>query len=114
MKAKTKKTIVIVAAVAAVALVVWLLLRKKGTDKIISKLNVSDAIKSSIKGWVETISGYSGTEGSWQKSEIEKNAKAKGISYEQQLVLEAAYQLRLNDTIDEATWQAIVGQIQSM
>lgn len=110
MKPKAKKTLIIVAAVAAIVAIVWLLFFRKapaGTaEGYIDRLTgVSAATKRSIKQNLEAAKGQ----------DMAANMAANpGLSYEQCLALAAAYHLVANGTVNDATWQQWKAQIQTM
>lgn len=111
MKPKTKKIIIIAAAIAVVAAIAWLafsFFRKapEGTaEGYIDRLkDVDRATKRSIKSYLEKAK---------LEQNIEANATANGVNYEQALALTAAYYL-VPGTIDDATWQAWKAQIKAM
>lgn len=108
MKPKTKKIIIIVAAVALVAVVLWVLLRKapKGTaEGYIDRLDTTAANRRAIKGYLAKAMA---------EQDISANAAANGISQEQALALTAAYYLVNDGTVDDATWQLWKQQVKAM
>lgn len=98
MKEKTKKTLIIVAAVLVVAAILYFMFRgSKNTAKgMINRLNVSPSIKKAIISHLEQAKA---------EQDINANAAANGCSYEQALALSAAYYLVDDGTVDDATWQ---------
>lgn len=109
MKPKAKKIIIIAAAIAVVAAIAWLAFFRKapeGTaEGYIDRLkDVDRATKRSIKSYLEKAK---------LEQNIEANATANGVNYEQALALAAAYYL-VPGTIDDATWQAWKAQIKAM
>lgn len=90
MKPKTKKILIIMAAVAIVAAIVYFaFFRKKGWEKEIEKLNISDANKDRLKIAVKQIL----SDPSYIQSENEALAASSGLTYDQWLVLEASQNL---------------------
>lgn len=108
MKPKTKKTIIIVAAIAVVVAIIYFAFFRKaksGTaEGYIDRLDTSLAKRRVIKSYLEKAA---------LEQNIEANAAANGINYEQALALSAAYYL-VPGTIDDATWQAWKAQIIAM
>ena len=109
MKPKTKKTLIIVAAVAIVAAIVYFaFFRKKQASSIIDGLTADDSLKAALKNQIAVI------ESTWTddaKAQIETNAKAKGRTYQQQLVAEAAYALYSAGTLTYDQMTAICNQL---
>lgn len=109
MKPKTKKTLIIVAAVAVVAAIIYFAFfhkAKAGTaEGYIDRLNTTAANRRAIKGYLQK---------SALEQDIAANANANGINYEQALALTAAYYLVVDGTIDDATWQQWKAQIKAM
>lgn len=107
MKPKTKKTLIIVAAVAIVAIILYVVFHKapKGTaEGYIDRLSTSRANKKAIKSYIEQAKA---------SQDINANATANGINYEQALALTAAYYL-VPGTVDDATWQQWKAEIIAM
>lgn len=113
MKQSTKKTLIIMLAVAAVAVIVYIAFFRKakaGTaEGYIDRLDVSNKIKRTIKGYIDTVKSG---------QDINANAQNNGINYEQALACSAAYcligQTIDGQAIDEATWRNWVAQIKAM
>lgn len=109
MKPKSKKTIIIVLAVATVAVIAYFAFfnkAKAGTaEGYIDRLNVSNATKKAIKGYLGKAAA---------EQDINANATASGVNYEQALALTAAYYLVKDNTVDDATWQQWEAQIKAM
>lgn len=109
MKPATKKTIIIMAAIAIIAAIVYFVFFRKakaGTaEGYIDRLNVSSDIKKAIKSYIEKAKA---------EQNINTNAANSGINYEQALALSAAYYLVNNGTVDDATWQQWSTQIRNM
>ena len=110
MKPRTKKILIIAAAVALVAVILWLVLRKRDSSAsgIISKLNADQSLKDSLSAMVSYINS------SWSdaaKQQIADKAAATGRTLAQQTVIEAAYALYDSGQIDAATYQALFSQI---
>lgn len=109
MKPKTKKTMIIVAAFAAIVAIVYFAFFRKakaGTAAgYIDRLNVSRQVKNAIKSHLAKAVA---------EQDINANAAANGMSYEKALALSAAYYLVHDGTIDDATWQNWKNQIVAM
>ena len=110
MKPKTKKTLIIVAAVLIVAVILYFAFRKNknSTGSIISGLSTDQGTKALLASMVSYINS------SWDdehKAMIEQNAQAKGRTLAQQTVAEAAYALWDSGQIDAATYSSIIAQL---
>lgn len=109
MKPKTKKILIIVAAIVAIVAVVYFAGFRKapaGTaEGYIDRLDISKELKKSIKSYLEQAA---------IAQDVTTNAAANGINYEQALALTAAYYLVQNGTVDDATWQSWKAQIKAM
>lgn len=116
MKPKTKKILIIVAAIVAVAVIVWLVARKNvktTTASIINRLNADDEIKSMIKARLAYIENYAATadaSAAWSRENLQLKAQERGITYEQELVVEAIYSLMESGTLDSAQGSALIAQ----
>lgn len=93
MKPKTKKTIIIVAAVVAVAAIVYFAFFRKKASSIIDKLGLTSDQAASMKAKVAEIEANSLGLSGWTKEEIKRKAAEQGYTYNQWLVVEAAYAL---------------------
>ena len=109
MKPKTKKTIIIVLAIAIIATIVYFAFfgkAKAGTaEGYIDRLDASRSIKKAIKSYLAKAKA---------DQDINANATANGCNYEQALALSAAYYLVNDKTVDDATWQMWKAQILAM
>lgn len=109
MKPKTKKTFIIMAAVAAVVAIIYFMFFRKakaGTaEGYIDRLNVGLSTRKAIKSHLDQALA---------EQDINANAAANGCTYEQALALSAAYYLVNDGTVDDATWQNWKAQILSM
>lgn len=111
MKPKTKKTLIIMLAVVAILVIVWLVVRKRrknDPEAIISHLKCDKGVQDALRAMVS----YIGT--SWDdahKQAIADHAADYGRTLAQQTVAEAAYALLDANQIDAATYNAIVAQI---
>ena len=109
MKPKTKKTVIVLLAVAVIAAIVYFAFfnkAKAGTaEGYIDRLNVGRNIKQAIKSHLtEALS-----------QDMAANMAANpGLNYEQVLALSAAYCLVNNGTVDDATWQQWKAEIAAM
>ena len=64
------------------------------TDSIIDNLSLSSDLKKKAKGWVKEINKcVSKGTNKWDRKELENSAKDKGITYAQQLVTSALWQM---------------------
>lgn len=64
------------------------------SDSIISQLSLSSNKKSSLKKWVKQIrSAASSNKGGWSTANLKASAKNNGVTYEQQLVISALWQM---------------------
>lgn len=104
MKPKTKKIMIIAAVVAVVALVLWLVFRKKSAEYYIDHLDTTAENKKLIKGFLADAAAT---------QDINANAAANGLNYNQALALTAAYYL-VGNTIDATTWAQWVAQVKTM
>lgn len=110
MKPKTKKILIIAVAVAIVAVIAWLVFRKRNgnTATIISKLNADQSLKDKLTAMVSFINtGWSED----AKKQIAQKAAASNRSLAQQTVIEAAYALFDSQQIDATTYQTILNQL---
>ncbi len=90
MKPKTKNTLIIVAALAIVALIVWLLFfRKKEWEKILDRLEIDEIVKDQIRAEAKRLD--SDPE---QKKLIEAEAAGVNETYDRWLIMTAAMNLR--------------------
>lgn len=92
MKAKTKKTLIIVLAVAAVAAIVYFVARgkKKDVNSIIESLGLSAAEEANVKAAALQVANYTG-EGSWSASQIAADAASMGTDSQHVIVCHAVY-----------------------
>ena len=105
MKPSTKKTVIIVLAVMAVAAIVYFaFLRKKSAESIIKSLIIDDATKTALLNQLAIVK-------TMPEATIRQKAQEKGRTYEKQLVAEAAYQLAELQTIDANTYSSIIAQL---
>ena len=109
MKHTTKKTIIIIAAVAIIAAIIYFAFfgkAKAGTaEGYIDRLSTSRANKRAIKSYIAKAKA---------DQDINANAANNGINYEQALALSAAYYLVTDGTVDDATWQGWKAEIVTM
>lgn len=109
MKPSTKKTIIVLAAIAAIVAVVYFLFfnkAKAGTaEGYIDRLNVDNATKRAIKSHLSDAA----------LQDMSANmALNPGLNYEQSLALTAAYYLVNDNTVSDATWQQWKAEIAAM
>ncbi len=109
MKPKTKKILIIAVALAIVAVIAWLVFRKRSNSAtIISKLNADQSLKDKLTAMVSFINtGWSED----AKKQIAQKAAASNRSLAQQTVIEAAYALFDSQQIDATAYQAILNQL---
>ena len=67
-------------------------LDKSDTDSIIDNLSLSSSLKTKAKKWVKEIKNAV-KNGKWNESTLKTNAQNRGITYQQQLVLSALWQM---------------------
>lgn len=104
MKPATKKIIIWTIAIIVITVVVWLVFRKKSAEYYINHLDTTADNKELIKGYLAHAAAT---------QDINANAAANGINYNQALALSAAYYL-VGNTIDEATWRQWFAQVKTM
>lgn len=86
------------------------------TDAIIEGTSMTDFEKKKAKEWVNEIQNAlkHGRNG-WSIAAIEKSAAEKGISYNQQLVLSATYQMYATEKLfGNDYWHKIAAEIKNM
>lgn len=111
MKPKTKKILIIMAAIAIVAAIVYFAFIRKSknsTAAIISRLNCDKDLKDGLTSMVQIINT------SWDdasKQAIATKASANGRTLAQQTVIEALYALYDANQIDASTYQNVLAQI---
>lgn len=89
MKPKTKKTLIIAAAIVAIVAVVWLVFCKQGWKREISKLNLNSEDKKRLTQAVKHVL----LDPAYTKQQYEATASAFGITYNQWIVVLAAQEL---------------------
>lgn len=109
MKPKTKKTIIVMLAIAAVAVIVYFAFFRKakaGTaEGYIDRLSAGNDIKKAIKSHLSQAA---------LEDMTTNMANNPGLNYEQTLALTAAYFLVNDHTVDDATWQQWKAEIAAM
>lgn len=126
-EAKMKKMIPLLLALILAALAVFYFLKKKdntivsppspsqdeeeGQDlylnlydinSIIDNLSLSSSLKLKAKSWAKHIDKEcKAGSGGWSKASVEASAKERGITYAQQIVLHALYQMYSNSQVIE-------------
>lgn len=64
------------------------------TDSIVDNLSLSSDLKKKAKSWVKEISNKANSKsGGWDRTKLESSAKEKNITYAQQLVTSALWQM---------------------
>lgn len=97
MKPSTKKTIIIVMAIAVVVVIVYFaFFRKKKATSIIDRLPVTADQKAALTAKVAEIQANPNNVSGWTREAVERKAAEQGYTYEQYLVVEAAYALYYN------------------
>lgn len=99
MKPKTKKAIIIVMAIAIIATIIYFaFFRKKGWEKIIADLDISDADKAKLTQSVKTLL----LDPYYQdKEQLKTDATNAGLTTDKWLVLEAAQALGWTNGISD-------------
>lgn len=62
------------------------------TDSIVDHLSLSSSLKTKAKKWVKEIKNAV-KNGKWNESTLKTNAKNRGVTYQQQLVISALWQM---------------------
>jgi len=117
MKPKTKK-IIIAAAVLAVAFILWLVFRKKGAKSLIDRLGLTEELRNQMESKVAEVEAYAnlhptGTDG-WSRESIQTKANDRGVSYEQMVLIEAAYSLYTLNVVAWSEYSTIEERIKSL
>ncbi len=90
MKPKTKKTLIIMLAIAVIGVIVWLLFfRKKEWEKEIDRLNIADSYKEQLRKGVKQVL----SDPTYSEKDMEQEAAKNGLTLAQWLVIEAAFEL---------------------
>ena len=64
------------------------------TDSIVDNLSLSSDLKKKAKSWVKEITNKANSNsGGWSREKLEQSAKEKGITYAQQIVTSALWQM---------------------
>ena len=86
------------------------------TDAIIDGTSMTDYEKQKARQWVKEIqNALKQGRGNWSISAMEKQAADKGISYNQQLVLSATYQMYATAKLfGNDYWHKIATEIENM
>ena len=118
MKPKTKRSIIIAAAVLAVAFILWLVFRKSGAKSLIEKLDLSSDLKLLMEQKVAEVEAYAASHpngsNDWSKEALKAKAAEKGVSYEKMVLIEAAYNLYTLGTITWSKYSTIEDRIKSL
>lgn len=118
MKPKTKKILIIAAAVLAAAFILWLVFRKKGAKSLIDQLGLSSELKAQMEAKVSEVEAYAVAnptgEGGWTMASLSSKAAEKGVSYNQMVLIEAAYNLFTLNVITWADYSSIENRIKSL
>ncbi|MBR5782022.1 MAG: hypothetical protein IKY27_08610 [Bacteroidales bacterium] len=67
-------------------------LDKSDTDSIVDHLSLSSSLKTKAKKWVKEIKNAV-KNGKWNESTLKTNAQNRGVTYQQQLVISALWQM---------------------
>ena len=99
MKPKTKKAIIIIMAIAIAATIVYFaFFRKKGWEKIIDNLDITEADKAKLKQSVQTLL----LDPYYQdKEQLKTDATNAGLTTDKWLVLQAAQALGWTNGISD-------------
>ena len=62
------------------------------TDSIVDHLSLSSSLKTKAKKWVKEIKNAV-KNGKWNESTLKTNAQNRGVTYQQQLVISALWQM---------------------
>lgn len=120
MKPKTKKAIIIAVIVMTVAFVLWLIFRKTTATvkSLINQLGLDASLKSQIETRAAAVVAYAnanptGSDG-WSKESIQKKADEKGVTYEQMVLIEAAYNLYSLNVLAWSEYSTIESRIKNL
>lgn len=86
------------------------------TDSIIDSLSLSGSLNSNAKGWVKEINRAiaAGSNG-WSKSSQQDKAKENDITYSQQIVLSALWQMyATSGVITKDQYKTLEGELESL
>lgn len=117
MKPKTKKTLIIIVAVAVVAAIVYFAFIRNSSKNLIDRLNIDAGIKKLLRDKAEEVEKYAAanpgdaTSNDWSKQGLLNKAKSNGRTYEQQVVIEAAYNLYTLGHLDAAQYALVEAEI---
>lgn len=118
MKPKTKKFIIIAAAVLAVAFVLWLVFRKRGVKSLIARLGLSTDLAAQMESKVAEVEAYAGLHPTgadgWSRESINAKAVSLGVTYEQMVLIEAAYNLYTLNAMSWSEYSTIETRIKSL
>lgn len=92
------------------------LLDLSDTDSIIDSLSLSGNLKSNAKGWVKEINRAvaAGSNG-WSRSRLQDKAKENDITYSQQQVLSALWQMyATSGVITKDQYKTLQGELESL
>lgn len=90
MKPKTKRTLIIMAAIAAVAVIIWLLFfRRKGWEKILDSLDIDETVKAEIRAEAKRIDSDATL-----RAGVAAEAAEINETYDRWLIMTAAMNLR--------------------
>lgn len=120
MKSTTKKTIIIIAAVALIATIVYLVLRKSKytIEGIVSKLDFSnyswssDYNKEHAKPYL--IAEAKAAKAEFSRAEINKWCEEDGLTFNKELVYLGASKLKAQGFFNAASVEDILTQLKSM
>ena len=89
MKPKTKKTMIIVAAVIAIAVIVYFVFIQKKWERILNNLDIDKAVKQEIRTEARRIEASAEL-----RKKVEAEAADVGETYDRWLIMTAAMNLR--------------------
>lgn len=129
-----KKTIIIIVLLVAAAFIAW----KKGlfaklfggantmpavndvtqpsdlsADDIVTGTSMLEYEKEKCREWVRNIENQL-KNGNWSAADFQKRMSANSTNYNQQLVLDALYQMYQHDTITREYYQKIAKEVKSL
>lgn len=118
MKPKTKKTLIIFAAVVAIAVIVWLVVRRYTLQGIIARLDLSQYQWSEGNGTDQAkrylLAEARAVKQQMTKAEIEAEAEKDGLTFNKELVYWGAINLRTKGYFNVAATDDILQQLKKM
>ena len=92
------------------------LLDLNDTNSIIDNLSMTSSLKTKTKSWVKHInSQVASSSGGWSKTKLQDSANDRGITYSQQLVLSALWQMyQTAKVIDSAQFKIYEAELEEL